>query len=149
MSTAKRVLALHEADSDLSPDDLAAAAGCTSVYAARVLRRAAGLEVSRPRESAVKHRISELARTTGLSGRAIAEQVGCDPRYAELVSSTARAEVRGDFAQRGDKSTPKFAHDDEHVAAVMREGGFCALSERHGPRGHVAVCLPMVWPRGA
>lgn len=149
MSTAKRVLALYDADGDLSADEIAKAVGCTRVYAARVLRGAAGLVVAKPRQSAIKHRISELARTTGLSGRAIAEQVGCDPRYAELVSSTARAELRGDFAQRGDKSTPKFAHDDEHVAAVMREGGFCALSERHGPRGHVAVCLPMIWPGDA
>lgn len=45
-----------------------------------------------------------------------------------------------------DVSTPKFAENDKHVRAVMREGGFCAFSERRYGRGKIAVCFPLIWP---
>jgi hypothetical protein len=146
MSLSKDILALRANDGEITAAAIALAVGCSHVYVARVLRRAAGLEKARPRRLAIKHTIVHLARTTRLWGRQIALEVGCDPRYAELVSSTIRAELRGEVSERGDLSTPKFANNDGHVALVMSGGGFCALSERRGPRGHVVVCLPVTWP---
>jgi hypothetical protein len=43
-----------------------------------------------------------------------------------------------------DSSTPKFANHDLHLRAVGR--GYPALSERRGPNGFVAPCLPLLWP---
>ena len=31
--------------------------------------------------------------------------------------------------------------------AAMREGGFCALSERRVGKDGMAVCLPLTWPK--
>lgn len=47
----------------------------------------------------------------------------------------------------GDIQLPRFARHDAHVAAVMQEGGFCALSERRISKGGVAVSLPLTWPK--
>lgn len=47
----------------------------------------------------------------------------------------------------GDIQLPRFARHDAHVAAVMREGGFCAFSERRISKGGVAVSLPLTWPK--
>lgn len=46
-----------------------------------------------------------------------------------------------------DIQLPRFARHDAHVAAVMREGGFCAFSERRIGKGGVAVSLPLTWPK--
>jgi hypothetical protein len=47
----------------------------------------------------------------------------------------------------GDIQLPRFARHDAHVAAVMREGGFCAFSERRIGKDGVAVSLPLTWPK--
>lgn len=47
----------------------------------------------------------------------------------------------------GDIQLPRFARHDAHVAAVMREGGFCAFSERRVSKDGVAVSLPLTWPK--
>ena len=47
----------------------------------------------------------------------------------------------------GDIQLPRFARHDAHVAAVMRQGGFCAFSERRVGRDGVAISLPLLWPK--
>lgn len=47
----------------------------------------------------------------------------------------------------GDIQLPRFARHDAHVAAAMREGGFCAFSERRVGKDGVAVCLPLTRPK--
>lgn len=39
---------------------------------------------------------------------------------------------------------PLFARHEDHISLVMAEGGYPRLSERRGPNGHVAVCLPLM-----
>lgn len=46
----------------------------------------------------------------------------------------------------GDKQLPKFARHDRHVAAVLAEGGFWALSERRIGKATIAICLPLIPP---
>ncbi len=46
----------------------------------------------------------------------------------------------------GDRQTPKFADNDQHVANVMAAGGFWSLSERAVPGGGFVVCLPLTPP---
>lgn len=76
--------------------------------------------------------------------------VGHDDAAARLkLTATASTKFRGYWhASKGAPSTagvmPAFAHCDDHVAAVMALGGFPRLSERRGPKGHVAVCLPLM-----
>jgi hypothetical protein len=48
----------------------------------------------------------------------------------------------------GDRQLPKFARHDRHVAAVLAEGGFWALSERRIGRETFAICLPLLPPGG-
>ena len=79
----------------------------------------------------------------GVSSRTIARRLGCNLSYVELLHSYVHHQSA---LSGGDSSTPKFAHDDDHVALVVDHGGFCALSERRDAKGNVYVCLPVIWP---
>lgn len=46
-----------------------------------------------------------------------------------------------------DYTTPKFAHDDEHVAAVLEAGGFWSWSERRVGLNRVRLCAPLMPPQ--
>jgi hypothetical protein len=76
------------------------------------------------------------------AGRAMTE-LGLGVRLARRMEASFRARThRGG----GDLQLPKFARHEEHVAAVLAEGGFCAFSERRVGRYGAVVCLPLVWP---
>ncbi|MDZ4054270.1 MAG: hypothetical protein U1E24_13585, partial [Phenylobacterium sp.] len=53
---------------------------------------------------------------------------------------------RGQVARGVGEAQPRFAHHDRHVAAVLAEGGFPALTERRIGRNGVQVGLPLTWP---
>jgi hypothetical protein len=46
----------------------------------------------------------------------------------------------------GDRHLPKFARHDRHVAEVLAQGGFWALSERRIGKSAFVVCLPLLPP---
>ncbi|MDP3489632.1 MAG: hypothetical protein Q8R71_05810 [Phenylobacterium sp.] len=53
---------------------------------------------------------------------------------------------RGQVARGAGEAQPRFAHHDRHVAAVMAQGGFPALTETRIGRNGAHVGLPLVWP---
>lgn len=55
---------------------------------------------------------------------------------------------RGQVARGAGEAQPRFARHDRHVAAVMKAGGFPALTERRVGRNGVRLSLPLVWPAG-
>lgn len=82
-------------------------------------------------------------------------QTGTPARRAQLELGLANGQARrleagfrGKTARgAGDLQLPKFARHEEHVRAVMAQGGFCAFSEHRLGGGAIAACLPLVWPR--
>lgn len=74
------------------------------------------------------------------------------PRIRALLrlgeGDVARLEraFRGQVARGVGEAQPRFAHHDRHVAAVLAEGGFPALTERRIGRNGVHVGLPLTWP---
>lgn len=96
------------------------------------------------------------APLSGLQDYAHLRQTGTPPARAVRLlglaaQDAARLEARFRAqAGRGDGAAqrPKFARHDRHVAAVLREGGFWALSERRVGRSGLAVCLPLIPPEG-
>jgi hypothetical protein len=82
-----------------------------------------------------------VLRQTGSSPRRAAEQLqlsGESPQRLERAFQARRA------LGEGDRQLPRFARHDEHVDAVLAEGGFWAFSERRVGHGGLAVCLPLV-----
>ncbi len=55
---------------------------------------------------------------------------------------------RGQVARGAGEAQPRFAHHERHVARVMGQGGFPALTERRVGRNGVHVGLPLIWPEG-
>jgi len=51
-------------------------------------------------------------------------------------------------ARGAGEAQPRFAHHERHVARVMGQGGFPALTERRVGRNGVHVGLPLIWPEG-
>lgn len=87
----------------------------------------------------VRERIETLC-AQGLSNKAIVEQIGCNPEYADQVIRLFRSPPgRNDILK---------ANHEGHVAAVMAEGGFlfwsekCIGADRLGRRKMV-VCPPL------
>jgi hypothetical protein len=85
---------------------------------------------------------------------AVLRQTGTPPvrarRMVGLGEGAAReleAAFQAGRNRPGDRERPKFARHGAHVAAVLREGGFSAFSERAVGKGLFAVCLPMLKPR--
>ena len=81
-------------------------------------------------------------------------QTGTSPSRAMVELGVAPGDGRrleAHFRRRpqwgGDLQVPRFARHDRHVADVMAHGGFCAFSERRIGKEHVAVCLPLTWPK--
>jgi hypothetical protein len=66
-------------------------------------------------------------------------------RAARLEAHFRAQAARG----MGDVEQPRFARHERHVAAVMAQGGFPALTERRCGRDGMRVCLPLIWPRPA
>ena len=54
--------------------------------------------------------------------------------------------LRGQVGRGAGEAQPRFARHDKHVAAVMGQGGFPALTERRIGRNGVCVGLPLLWP---
>ena len=55
---------------------------------------------------------------------------------------------RGQVARGVGEAQPRFAHHERHVAAVLAQGGFPALTETRVGRHGVHVGLPLTWPKG-
>jgi len=80
---------------------------------------------------------------------------GAPPDIAKAqlsIPAGMAARLEGHFRARaargaGDAELPRFARHEQHVAAVMAQGGFPALTERRCGRDGVRVCLPLLWPR--
>lgn len=70
-------------------------------------------------------------------------QLQLDPRRAAQYERMLRVRTR---CGTGDRQTPKFADNDQHLADVMAAGGFWSLSERTVAGGGIVVCLPMIAP---
>lgn len=84
-----------------------------------------------------------LRQTGTPAGRAQIE-LGLPNGQARRLEAGFRARAaRG----AGDLQLPKFARHDDHVRAVIEQGGFCAFSEHRLGADKVAICLPLVWPR--
>ena len=94
--------------------------------------------------------------TTTVSGEVYAalRQSGTQVARARLELGLAAGEAAGlerllqlrTARGAGDKQLPKFARHDRHVAAVLAEGGFWALSERRIGKSAIAICLPLIPP---
>ena len=83
-----------------------------------------------------------LRQTGTPAGRAQIE-LGLATSQARRLETGFRARTaRG----AGDLQLPKFARHDDHVRAVMEQGGFCVFSEHRLGADKVAVCLPLMWP---
>ena len=83
-------------------------------------------------------------RQTGTSHLRAQVELGLAAGQARRMERAFRARA---VSGLGDIQLPRFARHDAHVAAVMREGGFCALSERRVGKDGMAVCLPLTWPK--
>ncbi len=87
---------------------------------------------------------------------AVLRQIGSQPArvQAELrltPGQTRRLErlFRRQQAKGGkDRQDPRCARHEAHVAAVMAQGGFWALSERRVGRGMALLGLPLIPPEG-
>jgi hypothetical protein len=85
-------------------------------------------------------------RQSGTPASRARVELGLAPARSLRMERAFRAKAgRGE----GDPQQPKFARHEAHVAAVMAQGGFCALSERRVGRSGVCVALPLIWPKGA
>jgi hypothetical protein len=82
-----------------------------------------------------------VLRQSGTQARRAQAELGLTPETGERLERLFRAR-----AARGDSQVPKFARHDRHVAAVMAQGGFWALSERRIGGDGIVVCLPMIPP---
>lgn len=81
-------------------------------------------------------------RRGGVSPGRTRAQLGLDALQAARFETGFRSQVaRG----AGDSLAPKFARHDRHVAAVLAQGGFPALTERRKGGGSCAG-LPLIWP---
>jgi len=72
---------------------------------------------------------------------------GCtlsEPRPVTTYAITAER-LRTEVAEHGE-ALPKFANHAAHVALVMAEGGFGALTERVGLDGKRRLGLPLIFP---
>ena len=139
MTKAERILELRRDHPLLPATAIAHQVGVSVPYVSGVLRRGA----PPARKGSVRPLIEHLARETGLTGRQIATRLGCSKDYAEYVAQSVWAENK---SGGGDNTVPKFAHHEDHLDRVRAGGGFCWLSESRGPKGHVAICLPINWP---
>jgi len=82
-----------------------------------------------------------VLRQTGSSPSRVRRLLGLEAAAAARLEKVFRARsARG----QGDRQLPKFARHDRHVAAVMAQGGFWALSERRIGGDGLAVCLPLI-----
>lgn len=79
-------------------------------------------------------------------GGASAAQAGAFLRLGPRAMRNMEKAFRGQVARGAGEAQPKFARHDRHVAAVMGQGGFPALTERRIGRTGVCVGLPLVWP---
>lgn len=79
-------------------------------------------------------------------GGSSAAQAGAFLRMEEKTRRHMERAFRGQVARGAGEAQPRFARHDKHVAAVMGQGGFPALTERRIGRNGVCVGLPLIWP---
>lgn len=85
-------------------------------------------------------------RSGGASPHSARVQLRLEEAQAQRFESIVRARAaRGG----GDGPAPRFARHDRHVAAVMAQGGFPALTEKADAGGCRTVSLPLIWPAPA
>lgn len=65
-----------------------------------------------------------------------------------VAAGQLEAGFKARLKQPSEHERPRFARDEVHVAAVLAQGGFCALSETRVGKHHMALRLPLVWPEG-
>ncbi len=85
-------------------------------------------------------------RRSGKPSPEVRDTMGISESLRDHLEALYRAVATHPAKQR-DNSCPAFAHDDKHVAAVMREGGFIAFSDNGNPREALGICLPILAPR--
>lgn len=81
-------------------------------------------------------------------------QSGTPPERARRLlglRGVAAAQLEAGFRARlkrpSEHERPRFARDEAHVAAALAQGGFCALSEIRIGKHHMALRLPLIWPK--
>lgn len=82
-------------------------------------------------------------RRSGKPSPEVRDAMGISDSLRDHLEALYRA-VAAHPAKQRDNSCPAFAHDDQHVARVIAEGGFAHLSEKRFARGGVVPCLPLV-----
>ena len=82
-------------------------------------------------------------RRSGKHSPEVRDAMGISESLRDHLEALYRAVATHPAKQR-DNSCPAFAHDDQHVARVIAEGGFAHLSEKRFARGVVVPCLPLV-----
>lgn len=82
-------------------------------------------------------------RRNGKPSPEVRDAMGISESLRDHLEALYRAVATPPAMQR-DNSCPAFAHDDKHVAAVMREGGFIAFSDNGNRREALGICLPIV-----
>ncbi|MEH6675725.1 hypothetical protein [Phenylobacterium sp.] len=100
------------------------------------------------------HPVRAAARSpTSLGDYANLRRGGTSPGKARALlrledRELARLEraFRGQVARGAGEAQPRFARHELHVAKVMAQGGFAALTETRVGRNGVHVGLPLVWP---
>lgn len=96
-----------------------------------------------PEKSRASVAAYEALRRGGAS-RSLAQR---DLRLSSLAAARLEAAFQGRAARGGgDSALPRFARHAQHVAAVMAEGGFPALSERRAGKDCIHLCLPLTRP---
>lgn len=67
-------------------------------------------------------------------------------RLEGVAAGQLEAGFRAALKRPSEHEKPRFVRDEAHVAAVMKEGGFCAFSETRIGKHHMALRLPLIWP---
>jgi predicted ArsR family transcriptional regulator len=86
------------------------------------------------------------ARMAGARADDLAAAMGLTKTTASTFEDRLYLQTQGHASP--DTSTPKFAYHDEHLAGVLKHGGFCAFSQRQSGF-EPAICKPVIWPARA
>ena len=68
------------------------------------------------------------------------------PALSERSDGRTRADAPRPAWRDGTAAERAVKADAAHAADALREGGFCALNEIQGTKGHRSVCLPLIYP---
>lgn len=83
-------------------------------------------------------------RIAGRQAADLAEDLGLTATTADVFEKAYRYQTGSPISRDG--TVPRFAYHDDHLASVMKRGGYPWLSERRMARGQIAPVLPLNWP---